>query len=159
MIEIEQYIWGFTPEGEVALIYVMINGRGQKVFLTNAAAGVVNEKIISDYKVDDYLRSRDVEGKVIGCGVADAINGKLWEARTEVNRVVMSYTGDVGRGEQVYEVVYDFDDDGVLEITLQSHTTESVNMGMTNTKISESLEEVEVGENLIYERHLNYQVQ
>ena len=46
MIDIEQYIWGFTPEGEVALIYVMMNDKGQKVFLTNAASGVVNEEII-----------------------------------------------------------------------------------------------------------------
>ena len=48
MIDIEQYIWGFTPEGEVALIYVMMNDNGQKVFLTNAASGIVNEEIIKE---------------------------------------------------------------------------------------------------------------
>ena len=158
MIEIEQYIWGFTPEGEVALIYVMINEQGQKVFLTNAAAGVVDEKIITKYKVDEYLRSRDVVGKIVGSGVAEAINGKIWEARTEINRVVMSYTGNVDKGEQVYEIVYDFDESGELEMTLKAHTTEPVRIGITNTKVSESYEEVEVGSNLIYERHLKFNV-
>ena len=157
MIDIEQYIWGFTPEGEVALIYVMMNDKGQKVFLTNAASGVVNEEIIKQVKVDDYLR-KDMKGKVIGSGAAEILNGKIWDARTEVNRVVMSYTGDVGSGEQNYEVVYDLDENGEVEITLQAHTTECVRMGITNTMVSDSFEEVEVGEGLIYERHLKYQL-
>lgn len=157
MIEIEQYIWGFTPEGEVALIYVMINGNGQKAFLTNAASGVVNEQIIKEVKVDDYLR-KDLKGKVVGSGVAEVLNGKIWEARTEINRVVMSYTGDAGKGEQVYEVVYDLDEEGELEITLQAHTTDGVRMGITNTLVSDSFDEVEVGEGLIYERHLKHRI-
>ena len=86
------------------------------------------------------------------------MNGKIWDARTEVNRVVMSYTGDVGSGEQNYEVVYDLDENGEVEITLQAHTTEGVRMGITNTMVSDLFEEVEVGEGLIYERHLKYQL-
>ena len=55
-------------------------------------------------------------------------------------------------------MVYDLDENGEVEITLQAHTTEGVRMGITNTMVSDSFEEVEVGEGLIYERHLKYQL-
>lgn len=40
-MEIEQNIWGFTDEGEVALLYTMRNASGAEVRLTNVGASIV----------------------------------------------------------------------------------------------------------------------
>ena len=40
-MDIEQNIWGFTPEGEAVILYTMTNGAGAQVRLSNIGAGIV----------------------------------------------------------------------------------------------------------------------
>lgn len=42
MMDIEQNIWGFTPEGEAIVIYTMTNANGSMISLTNIGAAVVS---------------------------------------------------------------------------------------------------------------------
>ena len=41
-MDIEQNIWGFTPEGEAVILYTMTNGAGAQVRLSNIGAGIVS---------------------------------------------------------------------------------------------------------------------
>ena len=41
MIEIEQEVWGLTPEGEAIVLYTLRNARGAEVKLTNYGAAIV----------------------------------------------------------------------------------------------------------------------
>ena len=41
-MDIEQVIWGFTPEGEAEVLYTMTNARGASVSLTNIGASIVS---------------------------------------------------------------------------------------------------------------------
>lgn len=45
MIDIEQYVWGATPEGEAIIRYTLRNGNGAEVQLTNYGAAVVAVKV------------------------------------------------------------------------------------------------------------------
>lgn len=40
--EIEQKVWGFTPEGEAVILYTLRNSHGGEVQLTNIGAGIVS---------------------------------------------------------------------------------------------------------------------
>lgn len=42
MVEIEQHVWGMTPEGEAILLYTLRNGSGAEVRLTNFGAAIVS---------------------------------------------------------------------------------------------------------------------
>ena len=44
-MEIEQNIWGFSPEGEGGLLYTMRNASGGEVLLTNAGAALVGVRL------------------------------------------------------------------------------------------------------------------
>ena len=44
-MEIEQNVWGFTPEGEAIILYTMRNSRGASVQLTNIGASVVSVQV------------------------------------------------------------------------------------------------------------------
>ncbi len=45
MIDIEQYVWGATSEGEAIILYTLRNGNGAEVQLTNYGAAVVAVKV------------------------------------------------------------------------------------------------------------------
>ncbi len=42
MMEIEQHLWGMTPEGEAIVLYTMRNAQGAEVKLTNYGAAIVS---------------------------------------------------------------------------------------------------------------------
>ena len=44
-VEIEQNLWGFSPEGEGGLLYTMRNASGGEVLLTNAGAALVGVRL------------------------------------------------------------------------------------------------------------------
>ena len=44
-MDIEQNIWGFTPQGEAVILYTMTNARGASVRLTNIGAAVVSIEV------------------------------------------------------------------------------------------------------------------
>ena len=161
-VEIEQNLWGFSPEGEGGLLYTMRNASGGEVLLTNAGAALVGVRlpngdgslcnVVAGYDsfaeyVDDTVGMGKIIGRTSGVisrgrlvigeqtsrlavnrpphhadGGRKGFGARMWEARTEVNRVVFaleSVAGDEGYPSGLRtEVIYDWDDDNRLEITV-----------------------------------------
>lgn len=69
-------------------------------------------------------------------GGGQGLSGKLWQSRVEGNRVVFSYISPSGEGgypgELGVEVVYDWDDDSVMEITYYAGSDSSTIVNLTN---------------------------
>lgn len=69
-------------------------------------------------------------------GGLDGWHNRLWQSRVETDRVVFSFVstdGDQGYpGEVCTEVVYDWDDDNVLEITMYAKSSAPTVINMTN---------------------------
>ena len=42
MVQIEQHVWGMTPEGEAIIRYTLRNDSGAEVQLTNFGAAIVS---------------------------------------------------------------------------------------------------------------------
>lgn len=167
-MEIEQNIWGFTPEGEAGVLYAMRNASGGEVRLTNAGAAVAGillpdgcggkVNVAAGYdSFGDYMDDAVAMGKIVGRlagpvsrgrfrlggrevrlsanrpphhfdGGRRGFSSRLWEARTEVNRVVFSLDSDSGDegypGALHVEAAYDWDDDYRLEITVAARGDE-----------------------------------
>ncbi len=45
MVNIEQHVWGMTPEGEAIILYTMRNAKGAQVQITNFGAAIVAIKV------------------------------------------------------------------------------------------------------------------
>ena len=45
MVQIEQHVWGMTPEGEAIIRYTLRNDSGAEVQLTNYGAAIVSVKM------------------------------------------------------------------------------------------------------------------
>ena len=177
-MDIEQNIWGFTPQGEAVIIYTMTNSRGAYVRLTNIGAAVVSVVVpdrdgaLADVVLgyDDfrsYFNDGPCMGKTAGryanrigharftldgreyrltpnCAGRHHLHGggeggfanKLWDSRVETDRVVFSLyspDGDQGYpGDLDAEVVYDWNDDCELEITLYARTSAPTVVNLTN---------------------------
>ncbi len=105
-MEIEQFLYDLSDGGDAVVGYVMTAADGSKVELCNLGAA---------------LLSYDLAG-VGAVATADLVGGvpfeeQLFESRVETNRVVMSLQyEDCGVGYAL-EVIFDFDDEGSLEIT------------------------------------------
>ena len=177
-MDIEQNIWGFTPQGEAVIIYTMTNSRGAYVRLTNIGAAVVSVVVpdrdgaLADVVLGyDDFRSYFIDGPCMGktagryatrigharftldgreyrltpnCAGRHHLHGggeggfanKLWDSRVETDRVVFSLyspDGDQGYpGDLDAEVVYDWNDDCELEITLYARTSAPTVVNLTN---------------------------
>ena len=77
MIDIEQLLWGMTPEGEALICYTMRNAAGAEVRLTNFGATVLGistpdregkvEDVVLGYKsVEDYRQDSAWMGRCVG---------------------------------------------------------------------------------------------
>ena len=42
MVQIEQHVWGMTPEGEAIILYTMRNDKDSEVKITNFGAAIVS---------------------------------------------------------------------------------------------------------------------
>jgi len=126
-MEIEQYVWGSSPEGEGILLYIMRSSDGCEVRLTNAGASVAG--IRRSQGDETWLTPRfetpgQLLGDCAGCGRTFlgeryGFDRKLWQSRIETNRIVMWLdAGD--RGEPPMETIFDFDDERLLCITHQA---------------------------------------
>ncbi len=69
-------------------------------------------------------------------GGPDGFANRIWEGRVETNRVVFALISPDGDqnypGELSVEVIYDWDDDNVLDITLQAHADAPTIVNLTN---------------------------
>lgn len=175
-MEIEQNVWGFTPEGEAVILYKMINSHGAYVQLTNIGAAIVGIGVpdqdghIDDVALgfrnfNDYFGDSAYLGKTAGRYANRIAKGRfslngtdyklavnnppnhlhggpkglaevVWQSRTEVNRVVFSYTSPDGEekypGTVGIEAVYDWNDECELEITYYAKTDRPTILNLTN---------------------------
>ncbi|MDR2936445.1 MAG: galactose mutarotase, partial [Rikenellaceae bacterium] len=175
-MEIEQNIWGFSPEGEAVVLYTLTNARGAYVRLTNIGAAIVAVGVPDrDGKIEDvclgfndfqnYFGDSAYLGKTCGRYANRIARGRftldgkeyklavnnspnhlhggprglsevLWQARSETNRIVFSYISPDGEehypGTLGVEVVYDWNDDGELEITFYAKTEQPTVLNLTN---------------------------
>ena len=82
-MDIEQNIWGFTPEGEAVILYTITNSAGAQVRLSNIGAGIVSivvpdreavARVFSEVGrllADDAVRS-EMEKNIRALAVADS---------------------------------------------------------------------------------------
>ena len=84
----------------------------------------------------EYRLTRNAPPHHIHGGGAGGFANKLWTARVETDRVVFGYVSPDGEegypGELGCEVVYDWDDDNVLEITMYARSSASTVVNLTN---------------------------
>ena len=176
MIDIEQNIWGFTPEGEAVILYTIKNASGASVQVTNLGAavvsvrvpdraGVLTDVVLGHDTYADYASDSQALGKTIGRYAGRIAGGrfmlnnsevkltqnngrhhadggmsgyasKLWQSRTEVNRVVFSYVSPDNDerypGELGIEVVYDWSEDNELEVTFFAKSSTDTVANLSN---------------------------
>lgn len=107
-LDIEQNIWGFTPEGEAGVLYTMRNASGGEVRLTNAGAAVAGVwlpdgrggkvNVAAGYdRFEDYLDDAVAMGKIIGRVAGPVSRGRFRlggrEVRLSVNRPPHHFDG------------------------------------------------------------------
>ena len=56
MVQIEQHVWGMTPEGEAIIRYTLRNDSGAEVQLTNYGAAIVSVKMLSLIHISEPTR-------------------------------------------------------------------------------------------------------
>lgn len=152
MIDIEQHIWGFTSEGEAVILYTLVNGKGTRVNVTNFGAGVVSATVcdgdggsreisLGSSVFTEYLYNIQSVPSLTGfSGRTGAFYRRMWESRTEVNRVVFAYMSpdndDGFKGEMGVEVVYDLNDDNTLDVSVFAAAGDTTRLNMTNPSLS-----------------------
>ncbi len=125
-MEIEQFLWGASAEGEGILLYTLRCADGREVRLSNAGAAVTGiyvprpagmpEALAPVFETPEALLSDYADcGKTL-CGNLYGFGRRIWESRVETNRVVMELpAGD--DGSPVMAVLFDLDDDGQFAVT------------------------------------------
>ncbi len=111
-MEITQEVWGFTPEedGEIVVVYTMTARSGVSASVTNIGASLVSVRVPGR---DGVLR------EVVADPVPLVVN-RVWEARIEVNRVVLSTVHATADGTFHLDVAYHLSEEGELEIVLSA---------------------------------------
>lgn len=129
-MEIEQFVWGASAEGEGILLYVLHGAGGREVRLTNAGAAVTGifaagtdgrpEALTPLFETPEALLADDSDrGKTL-CGNRYGFGRRIWQSRVETNRVVMELpAGDDGL--PALAVLFDLDDEGQFAVTHLAH--------------------------------------
>ncbi len=85
---------------------------------------------------EEFRLTRNVPPHHLHGGGAGGFANKLWTSRVETDRVVFGYVSAAGEegypGELGCEVVYDWDDDNVLEITMYARSDAPTMVNLTN---------------------------
>ena len=78
MVQIEQHVWGMTPEGEAIVLYTLRNDQGAEVRLSNYGAAIVSVTI---------LLGIDGDGSGLGQGIVSSnlLNAAAITGRTGVS--------------------------------------------------------------------------
>ncbi len=115
MIEIEQYIYDMSEEGEVIILYKMLFENGTQAEICNLGATVLSVKSAEGHSTADTVQISGIES------LSKQLRSKIWEARVEVNRVVM-LTSAEGESLQL-EAIFDLDEECNLEVTYHAVST------------------------------------
>ncbi len=121
-MEIDQYLYDLNNAGEAIVAYRMTAANGGSVEICNLSASILSWQVPSKSgEMRDIASGRCVRA-LRGIDGGDEWGGvrfgeMLWESRVEVNRVVMSLSWESDGVGVMSEVVFDYGDDNVLEIT------------------------------------------
>ena len=125
-MEIEQYLWGASAEGEGILLYTLRCAGGREVRLSNAGAAVTGifaagadgrpEALTPVFETPEALLADYADrGKTL-CANRYGFGQRIWQSRVETDRIVMELpAGDDGL--PVMAVLFDLDDDGQFAVT------------------------------------------
>lgn len=142
-MEIEQYVTGFSPEGEAVVAYTMRAADGSSVSLTNLGAAVTAVRVPDRAgRVADVLAGpgksagrrpvRGMPGAVTGS--RESLERALWTSRVETDRIVFSLVSPDGtdgyEGTLGFEIVYDWNDGHELETTYLARGDASTPVGL-----------------------------
>ncbi|MFI3306493.1 MAG: hypothetical protein R3Y68_08290 [Rikenellaceae bacterium] len=120
-MEIEQYLYDLNDSGEAIVAYKMQSSAGGSVQICNLGASVLSLSLPdSSGAVRDVASGGCVRGLSGLLDDRERFGERLWESRVEVNRVVMGLSYEYEGIGITAEVIFDFDDDDVLEITYQA---------------------------------------
>lgn len=120
-MEIEQYLWGASAEGEGILLYTLRCAGGREVRLSNAGAAVTGifaagadgrpEALTPVFETPEALLADYADrGKTL-CANRYGFGQRIWQSRVETDRIVMELpAGDDGL--PALAVLFDLDDDG-----------------------------------------------
>lgn len=125
-MEIEQYLWGASAEGEGILLYSLRCADGREVRLSNAGAAVTGifaagadgrpEALTPVFETSEALLADYADrGKTL-CANRYGFGQRIWQSRVETNRVVMELP-DGGDGLPMLAVLFDLDDEGQFAVT------------------------------------------
>ena len=133
IVEIEQYLWGASAEGEGILLYTLRCAGGREVRLSNAGAAVTGifaagadgrpEALTPVFETPEALLADYADrGKTL-CANRYGFGQRIWQSRVETDRIVMELpAGDDGL--PALAVLFDLDDDGQFAGTLHDdHAT------------------------------------
>lgn len=121
IVEIEQYLWGASAEGEGILLYTLRCAGGREVRLSNAGAAVTGifgrrggrrpEALTPVFETPEALLADYADrGKTL-CANRYGFGQRIWQSRVETDRIVMELpAGDDGL--PALAVLFDLDDDG-----------------------------------------------
>ena len=125
-MEIEQYLWGASAEGEDILLYTLRCAGGREVRLSNAGAAVTGifaagadgrpEALTPVFETPEALLADYADrGKTL-CANRYGFGQRIWQSRVETDRIVMELpAGDDGL--PALAVLFDLDDDGQFAVT------------------------------------------
>ena len=125
-MEIGQFLWGASAEGEGILLYTLRSADGREVRLSNAGAAVTGifaagpdgtpEALTPVFDTPEALLGDYADrGKTL-CGSLYGFGRRIWQSRVETNRIVMELpAGD--DGTPAMAVLFDLDDDGQFAVT------------------------------------------
>lgn len=125
-MEIEQYLWGASAEGEGILLYTLRCAGGREVRLSNAGAAVTgifaagadgrSEALTPVFETPEALLADYADrGKTL-CANRYGFGQRIWQSRVETDRIVMELpAGDDGL--PALAVLFDLDDGGQFAVT------------------------------------------
>ena len=125
-MEIEQYLWGASAEGEGILLYTLRCAGGREERLSNAGAAVTGifaagadgrpEALTPVFETPEALLADYADrGKTL-CANRYGFGQRIWQSRVETDRIVMELpAGDDGL--PALAVLFDLDDDGQFAVT------------------------------------------
>lgn len=130
-MEIEQFLYDLTESGEAIVAYTMTSASGTKVQLCNLGASVLSFTLPEEGA--DIVSGRCVLGLRGVKGLDKSrFDERLWESWVEGNRVIMEGVLSRDGVDVNMQVVFDFDDEELFEITYQAFSDADVEFDLTH---------------------------
>ncbi len=134
MSNIEQHIWGITPEGEAVVIYTITNLSRANIKLCNIGA-VILSLTICDTNGDssDIIVGQDDWKSYLKDYRGGDFARQIWESSVEGDRVVFGlYSQEEGNGNLRLEISYTLSDEGDFEILTMAQSDTDTTIDLSN---------------------------